>query len=75
MCKIKYVNNPHSLESKLNELNKREVFDKKLHAIKKEFLLEYTGDFEMVDSSKIGDYIPQTYIRCRNVNDFESYII
>ena len=61
------------LQSELKELNKFHVIDKNLQEIKKEILLDYVGEFEMVGKLKIGDQIRQTHIRFRNMDDFEAY--
>ena len=37
-------------------------------------MIDYTGEFEMVVSLKVGDEIRQTHIRFRNIDDYESYI-
>ena len=74
LVRIKYADNPNKLESALQELNKIEVIDKKLHEIKNEILQEYVGAFEMVGNLKVGDQIRQTNIRFRNMDDFEAYI-
>ena len=58
----------------LKELNKIEVIDKKLHEIKHEILLDYTGEFEMVGNLKVADHIRDTRVRFRNINDYEAYI-
>ena len=75
LVRIKYADNPNQLESALKELNKTKVIDKKLLEIKKEFLLDYVGAFEMVGNLKVGDQIRQTSIKFRNMDDFEAYII
>ena len=71
--RIKYADKPDKLESALKKLNKIQVFDKNLHEIKNEILLDYVGAFETVGNLKVGDQIRQTNIRFRNVDDFESY--
>ena len=69
-----YSNDPNKLENALKELNKIQVFNKNLHEIKHEILLEYQGVFEMVGNLKVGDQIRQTHIRFGNIEDFEAYI-
>ena len=69
-----YANNPNKLQSELKELNKIQVFNKNLHEIKQEILLDYTGEFEMVGNLKVGDQIRQTHTRFRKMDDFEAYI-
>ena len=59
LVNIKYANNPNKLQSELKELNKIQVFNKNLHEIKQEILLDYTGEFEMVGILKVGDQIRQ----------------
>ena len=58
----------------MKELNKRKIIDTNLNEIKNEKLRDYTGEFELVGSLKIGDDIRQTHSTFRNVDDFESYI-
>ena len=55
-------------------MNKIQVINKNLHEIKRDKLLDYTGEFEMVDNLKVGDQIRQTHIRFRNISDYEAYI-
>ena len=55
-------------------MNKIEVIDKKLHEIKNEFLLDYTGSFEMVGTLKFSHQNRETHSRFRNMDDFEAYI-
>ena len=74
LVKIKYATNPSNLQSELKQLNKIQVIDKKLHEIKQEILVGYTGEFEMVGSLKVVDQIRQTPIRFRNISDYEAYI-
>ena len=74
LVRIKYADNPIKLESALKELNKIQVFDKNLHEIKNEKILDHVGEFEMVGNLKVGDQIRQTNIRFRNMDDFEAYI-
>ena len=74
LVKNKFGIDPNLLQSKLKELNKIEVIDKKLHEIKNETFLAYTGDCGLVCSLKIGDQIRQTQIRFRNITDYEQYI-
>ena len=74
LVKIKYANDPKKLHNAIKELNKIEVIDKNLHEIKQEILEDYTGEFQMDGSLKIGDQIRQTKIRFRNMDDFEAYI-
>ena len=45
-----------------------------LHEIKTEFLLDYTGDFELYGSTVNAPVEHKTKIRFRNMNVFESYI-
>ena len=44
---MKYVNNPNSLEFKLNELHELQVVDEKLHETKNEIIGDYAGEFEV----------------------------
>ena len=74
LIKIKYANNPNKLQSEPKELNRIQVVDKRFYEIKQEKLRDYTSEFERVGKLKIGDQIRQTYIRFRNVTDFETYI-
>ena len=71
---IKYAKNPKKLLSELNELNEIRVVKKKLHEIKNELLLDYTGEFEMIGNLKVGGQIRQTHIRFRKNTDYEAYI-
>ena len=71
---INYAKNPNKIQSALKELNKIQVDHKNSHEIKKEILVDYDGEFEMVGNIKIDDQIKQTHIRFRNINDYESYI-
>ena len=70
---IKYANNPNKSQSELKKLKTIQVIDTHLHEIKNEILLDYTGEFEMVGSSKVGDQIRQTRKRFRNIDDYEAY--
>ena len=45
-----------------------------LHEFKSEFLLDYTGDFELNGSMVTGPVEHKTNIRFKNVDDFERYI-
>ena len=74
LVKIKYANSPNNVQSELKELNKIHIVIRNLHEIKQEILVDYTGEFEMVGSLKVGDQIRQTHISFRNMDDFESYI-
>ena len=74
LVKIEYANNPNKLQSEMKKLIENQVFDKKLHEIKQEFLQDYTGEFEMVGNLKVGDQIRQTHTRFRNIADYEAYI-
>ena len=74
LVNIKYANNPNKLNDALKELNKIQVFNKNLHEIKHEILIDYEGVFELVGNLKIGDQIRQTHIRLRNMDNFEAYI-
>ena len=73
LVRIKYANNPNKLKSASKELNKIHVFNKNLHEMKQEILLDFTGEFEMVGNLKVGDQNRQTHIRLRNFADYESY--
>ena len=53
--------------------NKRYVNGLNLNEIKNEFLLEYTGDFELIESMLVG-LVGNTNIRLKNIHDFEIYI-
>ena len=72
--KVKYSNNPIKLPSELKELIKIHVFDRNLHEIKNEILLDYVGEFEVVVNLKVGDQFRQTHFRFSNITDYESYI-
>ena len=72
LVKIKYTNNPDKLQSELKKLNKIQVVNKKLHEIKQEILLDYSGEIEMVGTLNVGDQIRQTHIRLRNITDYEA---
>ena len=74
LVRMKYADKPDKLESPLRELNKVEVFRKKLHEIKQKILSYYVGAFEMVGNIKVGDQMRPTNNRFRNFDDFESYI-
>ena len=74
LVNIKYSNNPGKLQNALKELNKIQVVNKKLHEIKHEILVDYTGEFKMVGNLKVGDQIRQTRIRFRNISDYEAYV-
>ena len=75
LVNIKYANDHNKLENALKELNKIQVIDKKLHEIKNEILQDYDGTFEMVGTLIVGDQLRQTYIRFRNMIDFETYTL
>ena len=74
LVEIKCANNPNKLQSELKELNKTQVIVKNLHEIKNEILVDYTGEFEMVFSLKVGHQVRQTHIRFRKITDYEAYI-
>ena len=74
LVKIKSSNKPDKLQNALKELNKIQVVDKKLHEIKNEILLDYTGEIKKVGSSKVGDQICQIHIRFRKTTEYEAYI-
>ena len=74
LVKINYANIPNKSQNDLKELNRIHVFDKHIHEIRHEMLLDYAGEFEMVGRLKIGDQIRTTHIRFRNNNDYEAYI-
>ena len=38
------------------------------------FVLDYTGDFELIGSILIGEIEQKTISRFKNIDDFESYI-
>ena len=59
----------------MRELNKIQVFDKNLHEVKNEILLDYIGAFEMIGNLKVGDQIRQSNNRFRNMNDFEALLM
>ena len=46
LVKIKYADSPKKLESASGELNKIEVFDRNLHEIKPERMIEYEGELK-----------------------------
>ena len=54
--------------------NRKYVNGVNLHEIKDEILEDYTGDFELIVSMLVGEIEQKTYIRFKNVDDFESYI-
>ena len=56
-------------------MNKIQVFDKNLHEVKNEILLDYIGAFEMIGNLKVGDQIRQSNNRFRNMNDFEALLM
>ena len=70
----KYADNPSILQSALKELNEIQVFNKKLHEIKKEILVEYTGEIEMFGRLKNVDQTREIHIRFRNITDYKAYI-
>ena len=74
MVNLKYAINPNKLQSELKEFKKIHVVNSNLHEIKQEIIVDYTGEFEMVGSLRVGDQIRQTHIRFRNVSDYEAYI-
>ena len=74
LIKLKYTNNPDKLQSEFKELNKFQIVNKDLHEIKQETLVDYSGEFKMVGTSKVGDQIRQTHIRFRNITDYEACI-
>ena len=61
MVRIKYANNPSKLQSESKELNKIHVVNRRLHEIKIEILVHYTGEFEMVGKLSVGDHIRETH--------------
>ena len=74
LVKRKFSNKPDNIQIALKELNKTQVDDKNLHEIENAILLDYTGDFEMVSTLKVGDQTRQTHIRFRNVTEYETNI-
>ena len=74
MIKIKFVNDPNLLESKLKESNKIQVIDKNSHEIKQIMLRDYKGELEMLRKLSVGDRIRTTHNRFRNITDYEAYI-
>ena len=74
MVEINYANTPDKLQSGLKQSNKIQVVDKNLNEIRNERLVDYSGECEMVCSSKVGDQNRQTHIRFRNLTDYEAYI-
>ena len=44
-----------------------------MHDIKKETLVDYTGDSEIVGSLIIGESFRNTHIRYKNLDDYEAY--
>ena len=74
LVRNKYADKPDKLESAVKVLNNFQVIDKNFHEIKQEILQDYSGEFEMVGSLKVGDQIRQTHIRFRNIDDYGSYI-
>ena len=53
---------------------KKYVTGLNLHDIKAEYLLDYTGDFELNGSMAIGSVEDKINTRFRNMDDFESFI-
>ena len=53
LVKIKYSSNPNKLQSELEESNKIHVFDRNLHGIENEILLDYVREIEMVGNLKL----------------------
>ena len=45
-----------------------------VHEIKNEFLLDYTGDFELIGFMLIGETEQKTNIRFKSADDFDTYI-
>ena len=74
MVKIKCANNPSKLQSELKELNKVRVIDENLHEIKQEILVDYGGDFQLIEKLSVGDQIREIPIRFRNITDYERFI-
>ena len=73
LVKIKNVNNPNLLESKLKRLNKIQVVDEKLHEFKNEILRGYGGEYKLFGKLTVGDQIRETHIRFRNTPHYEPY--
>ena len=73
LLNVKYANNPNKLKNALKELNKIHIVNKNLHEIKQEILLDYNGEFEMVDNFQVCDQIRRTHIRFRNSSGYETY--
>ena len=55
-------------------MKKIHVVNKNLHEIEHEILTDYEGVFEMVGDLKVGDRIPETHTRFKNMDNFEAYI-
>ena len=53
--------------------NKKNVKGLNLHEIKKEILLDYTGDFQLIGSMLVGKTEQKLTIRFKNVDGFETY--
>ena len=75
LVRNKYTDKHNNLENALKELNKIHVLDRNIHEIKNEILIDYSGEFQMVGSLKVGDQIRQTRSRFRNIAEYEAYII
>ena len=56
----------------MKDFNKIEFIDKNLHEVKKGISIDYTGVFEMVGGTSVGDHIRQT--RIIKITDSEQYI-
>ena len=52
--------------------NKIYVNGLNLHRIKSEIFEDYTGAFELIGSTLIGEIAQKTNTRCKNVDDFET---
>ena len=45
-----------------------------MHEIKQEILVDFTGEFQVVDKLSLGDQIRETQFRFRNMDDFKSSV-
>ena len=59
----------------LATINKIYVNGSKLHEIKYEILVDYSGDFEMIGRLKVGGHIRDRFTsRFKNIDDYEAFI-
>ena len=69
--RIEYADKTNKLERALKELHKIQGFDKYLHGIKNEIVLDYVGEFEVNGDLKVGDQIRQTVTRFEKMDILE----